>query len=86
MLFRLIFIGSLLYFVYVVVRFFQSIGRAARNGRPPAESRGKMVKDEVCDTYLPIEEAIREVRDGHEHYFCSDECRRKFLERANPAR
>jgi YHS domain-containing protein len=36
-----------------------------------------MVKDEVCNTYIPKEEAIRELRDGQEHFYCSEECRRK---------
>jgi YHS domain-containing protein len=39
-----------------------------------------MVKDEVCNTYLPRDEAILEKTNGEEHYFCSQECRRKFLE------
>jgi len=39
-----------------------------------------MVKDEVCNTYLPREDAIRENWDGKEFFFCSPECRGKFLE------
>jgi YHS domain-containing protein len=39
-----------------------------------------MVKDEICNTYIPKEEAIREVRNGREHFFCSRECRKKFLQ------
>ena len=36
-----------------------------------------MVKDEVCGTYVPRDEALTEVRGGVTHYFCSEECRRK---------
>jgi YHS domain-containing protein len=39
-----------------------------------------MVKDEACNIYLPKEDAIREIIDGKEHFFCSHECRKKFLE------
>jgi YHS domain-containing protein len=39
-----------------------------------------MVKDEVCNTYLPREDAIRESIDGMDHFFCSSECRDKFLQ------
>jgi len=39
-----------------------------------------MVKDEICNTYLPKEDAIKEVYQGKEYYFCSNECRQKFLE------
>jgi len=38
-----------------------------------------MVKDDVCNTYLPREKAIREMIDGEERFFCSSECRRKCL-------
>jgi YHS domain-containing protein len=38
-----------------------------------------MVKDEACLTYVPKEDALREVIDGREYFFCSKECRKKFL-------
>jgi uncharacterized protein len=85
---RLIYYAILAYLIYLVIRFFQ--GLTARS-RPPAEPRGApasgvMVKDEVCNTYVPVENALREVVDGKEHYFCSEECRTKFRERRkNPA-
>ncbi len=40
---------------------------------------GEMVKDPVCGTYVSVESDIR-VRDGEKvYYFCSYECRDKFL-------
>jgi YHS domain-containing protein len=39
-----------------------------------------MVKDEICGTYVPREEALTAFRDGVEHHFCSEECRRLFLQ------
>ena len=77
--FRLIFIGLVLSVIFLAVRFIQALGK------PPAERKrtpalgGKMVKDEFCETYLPVEEALREVVDGRERYFCSRECRDGFL-------
>ncbi len=79
-LFRIVFIGLVLYVIFLLVRFFQSIGKAASKGTAPSRERGMMVKDEVCGLYLPREEAVREVVDGKERFFCSDDCRRKFLE------
>ncbi len=38
--------------------------------RPPAE----MVRDRVCNTFLPRERAIRAVVGGHEEHFCSAAC------------
>jgi len=40
-----------------------------------------MVKDEVCGTYIPREEALTETRDGVERFYCSEECRRKAATR-----
>ena len=39
-----------------------------------------MVKDEICNTYLPQEDAIKELKEGKEYFFCSKECHQKFLE------
>ena len=79
-LFRLVFISLVLYVIFILVRFIQSIGRAKRPAGASRSEQGTMVKDEICNMYLPREEAIREIREGREHYFCSDECRRKFIE------
>jgi YHS domain-containing protein len=38
-----------------------------------------MVKDEVCNTYIAEDEAIKEFQNGQVYYFCSQECRKKFL-------
>jgi YHS domain-containing protein len=39
-----------------------------------------MVRDEVCDTYLPQEDAVRANVGGVDYFFCSRECRDKFIE------
>ena len=42
---------------------------------------GEMVRDPECGTYVAVDSAIS-VRDGETvHYFCSYECRDKFLKR-----
>ncbi len=81
-MFRLITYAILAYVIYLVIRFFQNLGRAIRPPAPPSQPRisGAMVKDEACGIYVPKETAIREVIDGEEHFFCSKECRKKFLE------
>lgn len=41
---------------------------------------GEMVKDPVCGSYVDVDSSIK-VRDGKSlHYFCSYECRQKFLD------
>ncbi len=75
-LIRLAFLFALAYFAYLVVRVYRSLTRPAKPS-PPRRIQGEMVKDDVCNTYIPKDEAIREVRDGRERFFCSEECRRR---------
>jgi YHS domain-containing protein len=78
-LFRLVFYAFLAYLAYLVFRVYRAATRKRQSPRPPRQIQGVMVKDDICNTYIPREEAIREVRNGQEHFFCSEECRRKFL-------
>jgi len=78
--FRLIFYFIVACFVYLLVRFLLAPRSRNRPSRPGGTESGVMVKDEVCNTYLPREDAIRENWQGKEFFFCSSECRRKFLE------
>ena len=83
-LFRLVFIVFVLYLIYAVVRFFQSIGKSTPSRNGQVSVQGMMVKDESCSMYLPRAEAVRVVRNGREYFFCSDECRDKFFETSKP--
>jgi uncharacterized protein len=76
-LIRLIFYAALIYFAYAVYRVYRAMTRPRPTPQQPRQIQGVMVKDEVCNTYIPKEEAIREVREGQERFFCSEECRRK---------
>jgi hypothetical protein len=50
--------------------------RAASKAQPPRMG-GALVRDKVCNTFLPRERAIRTVVDGREEFFCSDKCRKR---------
>jgi YHS domain-containing protein len=76
-LFRLVLFVFIVYVAYLVFRIYRTATRARKAPDPPRQIQGVMVKDDVCNTYIPREEAIREVRDGQERFFCSEECRRK---------
>jgi YHS domain-containing protein len=56
------------------------INRQAASRRAAGEDKGKrMVKDPVCGMYMDPRLALHlENRDGS-FFFCSDECRRRFL-------
>jgi uncharacterized protein len=40
----------------------------------------EMVRDPVCGTYVPVNEAISVHTHGTVVHFCSEECRRRYLE------
>jgi YHS domain-containing protein len=77
--FRLILFFIIACLVYLFVRFFLAPRSRSQPRRQGRMESGVMVKDEVCNTYLPREDAIRENWQGKEFFFCSSECRRKFL-------
>ncbi|MBN2408821.1 MAG: hypothetical protein JXE07_03715 [Candidatus Aminicenantes bacterium] len=78
--FRFLFYIILAYVIYLFVRLLLFPRRLSRRDRPRPRLSGMMVKDEVCNTYLPKDEAILDRIDGKDHYFCSEACRRKFLD------
>jgi uncharacterized protein len=81
-LMRIIFYVFVGYLVLQIIRFFQTVNRRVKS--PPPQSTkslsGLMVQDNVCKTYLPKDEAIKQIHEGQEYFFCSKECQRKFLE------
>jgi uncharacterized protein len=57
-------------------RVRQETGRQA-----PTAVAEEMVRDPVCQLYLPRAEAIRRKVQGQEYFFCSPGCLDKFLVR-----
>ena len=78
----LIFLG-LLYLLYRVVKSWMASLNAPKTGpydqRTP-EIDDVMVKDPFCEVYFPKRDGIRITYEGQELYFCSTECRDKFIE------
>jgi YHS domain-containing protein len=79
-LFRLMYYAIVAYVIYSIYKFIKNLGRPRSRPSEPARLSGVMVKDEACQTYLPRNEALRDVIDGREYFFCSKDCRQKFLE------
>lgn len=79
-LLRLILYILIGYILYNVILYFKAANKKIKNSRQSKNPSNKMVKDEVCKTYLPEEEAIKEKHQGKWYYFCSKECRKKFLQ------
>lgn len=83
-LIKIILYGLLAYIIYHLIRFFKVLGKVKKSPQSLKHPSGFMVKDEICNTYLPKEDAFKEIFQGKEYYFCSKECRQKFLEQKKP--
>jgi len=75
--------------VYIFVKLFRKLQIVLQSykGRYNAtlfgNSRGRMVdemvQDPVCKLYVPKRDAVTAVHSGTTYYFCSKECREKFI-------
>ncbi len=83
-LIKLMLYGLLAYGVYMIIRFFSSLTQSSKSPSPQQKTSGVMVKDETCNTYLPRDDALIELREGKEYFFCSETCRQKFLQSRQP--
>lgn len=78
---------QLLFLVLIVALGYLLSNLLFPKQRVPRETRGRrtttvtqeMVRDPVCQLYLPRAEAIRRKVRGQEHFFCSPGCLDKFL-------
>jgi YHS domain-containing protein len=64
--------------------------RGSRGGPGPRRtavrtSDGAMVRDHVCNTFLPRDRALEACVGDETHFFCSEACRRRFLQEARAA-
>lgn len=82
--FKIILYAFLAYIIYWLYRFFKVLNKASKPPKVAKKASGIMVKDEMCNTYLPKEDALKANYAGKEYYFCSRECRQKFLEQKKP--
>ncbi len=57
-----------------VLRFVAAVVQGYQ-GAPRPEPATDMVRDRVCDTFVPRSRALMAVVDGREQHFCSPECR-----------
>ena len=61
---------AVLFLVRIAVRFVANLLVGLRS-EPPAP----LVRDRVCNTFLPRDRALVRVVDGREEHFCSAACR-----------
>lgn len=86
---RLLVILALLYLGYRLFKALvlpQKSTRRTRGEEGLTEIDDVMVKDPFCGTYFPEHKAVKGVVEGKTYYFCSTECRDRFLESASKAK
>jgi YHS domain-containing protein len=67
-----------LFFVRLVVQTVAALLRAAAP-RPDRRADPELVRDRVCNTYVPRRTALRATVGGREEFFCSPSCRSRAL-------
>ena len=83
-LIRILFIALALFFVYRLL-FKGSEAYKRKKGRfsgkrTQINAIEEMKKDPVCGTYIPESQGIMYQKDKSTYFFCSEECKNKFLE------
>jgi hypothetical protein len=67
-----------LFLIRIAFRFVAGVLQGLRE--PPAGPSGvEMVRDRVCNTFLPRERAVTAIVGGREMHFCSAACRDRAL-------
>jgi YHS domain-containing protein len=72
--------------IYLTWRLVKNvISPAKRKEMPPGPQPGEiddiMIKDPFCEVYFPRRNGVHLRHQGKDLYFCSTDCRDKFLER-----
>lgn len=77
---RLVRILGILLLVRLVLRAVAAWARGPRPAPgPPGATPTDLVRDRICNTFLPRERALRSLVAGREEHFCSAACRDRAL-------
>ncbi len=79
---KLLFLGALAYLFYTMAKPWLSkhFSIHISNGERE-EIEDVMIKDPHCQTYFPKRQGVAAIISGQEVFFCSKECRDKYLGR-----
>jgi YHS domain-containing protein len=82
---RLVALAVLAVLVFLILRAsaraFLAGMRGSSGAAPLRRARDELVKDPVCETYIPRRKAIARGQGPDLHYFCSAACADKFVAR-----
>ncbi len=76
-----LFLGG--YILYLVYKFLTEPLNKEKEGKKSEVIKGDLVKDPFCGIFLPKDHAIKLEYKGETFYFCSENCKTKFLEEKN---
>ena len=79
---RLLILLGIIYLGYRALKSWMLQNTAPGNrvfGKTAAEIDDVMIKDPFCEVYFPKRDAVHLNVDGKDLYFCSTECRDKFM-------
>ena len=79
MIFRMLGLFFLAWLIQRILSFFLGGSKNNRPKNTPATPSNQMVKDPVCGMYMDSRLAFRLNRRSEELYFCSEECKQKYL-------
>jgi len=83
-MFQLILLAWVIYILYRWLRRSTSPAPKPRTyAPPPGQTVEEMVQDPLCGTWVPLGQAVLLEAKREKHYFCSPECRDKYLEKKN---
>ncbi len=81
MLRQLLWLVVVVWLGWLLRRLFRGLAPAAPaqpRSAPVAKDIGTMVRDRVCNKFLPRGQALRLEEGGEEHFFCSQRCLEAF--------
>ena len=79
---RLLFYGILIYLAYRLLKPWIASLSASSTSDPPSRSspdEADLIRDPQCGTYFLKQRGVEARIGGEKVYFCSDDCREKFL-------
>ena len=79
---RLLILLGLIYLCYRALKSWMIQSGLSQNtvsGDTTQQIDDEMIKDPVCDMYFPKKDGVRLKSDGKDYYFCSSDCRDKFV-------
>lgn len=84
-MFQLLVLAAVVYALYRWLRRGAApLRRDRAAARPPAPGPvEEMVQDPACGTWVPLSQAVVLTQGGATRYFCSSECRDKYLKETN---